>query len=399
MLVCSLYIHIPFCVHRCGYCDFNTYAGVEHLIPGYVQAVCSELEYLSEQSPRHLCIKTVYFGGGTPSLLSESHLENIITRINTYFSVVVPLEISLEANPGTVSRQYLDNIHSLGVNRISLGMQSAHSHELEMLERVHTFEVVRQAVEWSRSAGIDNLNLDLIFGLPAQTLSDWLESLQAAVDLQPEHLSLYALTLEPGTPMYRKVEKKLLPEPDGDLAADMYEAAGEMLSKAGFIQYEISNWARLDYIGELRACAHNLQYWRNLPYIGVGAGAHGYVHPYRIENIRSPAGYIGRLEHWQESHEAPGRFPSTPATDKLTRIDKEAEIGETMMTGLRLVNEGVSAKMFQWRFGISLQERFGKQIDRFISLGLLEWTEQPDQRLRLTTHGYLLGNQVFAEFI
>lgn len=399
MIFNSLYIHIPFCIHRCGYCDFNTYAGLQGLIPAYSQAVSSEIEHLSHSALELIPIHTIYFGGGTPSLVHENSLRDILTTINNHFYLTPSPEITLEANPGTVSEVYLKKIRNLGVNRISLGMQSANQDELALLERQHNYMDVVRAVDWSRKAGIKNLNLDLIYGLPDQQLKTWLISLEAALSLQPEHLSLYALTIEHGTPMQHKVETGILPEPDPDMAADMYEAASERLKESGYIQYEISNWARVNDSGELCSCKHNLQYWRNLPYLGVGAGAHGYINHYRTIDVATPGAYIRRMDNKSSVPEGINRFPCTPATIHLNSVDMDTEIGETMMMGLRLVLEGVSNHDFQQRFGISLQERFGIQIDRLISLGLLEWTETQGERLRLTNKGHLLGNQVFKEFI
>jgi oxygen-independent coproporphyrinogen-3 oxidase len=219
------------------------------------------------------------------------------------------------------------------------------------------------------------------------------------MSLQPEHLSLYALTLEHGTPMQDKVDNGMLPESDPDVAADMYEAASERLAAGGFVQYEISNWARVDNLAGLYSCEHNLQYWRNLPYLGVGAGAHGFINHYRTVDISTPGAYIKRMGDKSERNKARHLFPRTPATVKLNYVDEDAEIGETMMMGLRLVVEGISKHQFEHRFGINLQERFSAQIDRLISLGLLEWNSTQDERLRLTQKGHLLGNQVFREFI
>lgn len=395
----SLYIHIPFCKHRCGYCDFNTYAGLQRLIPAYVIAVEKEIAYLSHSAKEEITLKTIYFGGGTPSLLPENAVESILTRIKKHFNLLPNIEITIEANPGTVSKVYLRNIHRLGVNRISIGMQSADQGELKLLERQHSYTDVVRAVEWSRTAGITNINLDLIFGLPYQGLNSWLCAVDAALSLFPEHLSLYALTLEHGTPMKLKVETGILREPDQDLAADMYDAANERLADVGYIKYEISNWARIDNAGELNSCKHNLQYWRNLPYLGIGAGAHGFINHYRTVDISTPGAYIKRMGVKTEPINNHNLFPHTPATIELNSIDIDTEIGETMMMGLRLVLEGVSNKQFMQRFGISLSEKFGAQIDRLISLGLLEWDNTKDEILRLTKRGHLLGNQVFREFI
>jgi oxygen-independent coproporphyrinogen-3 oxidase len=396
----SLYIHIPFCLHRCGYCDFNTYAGLQELIPAYTQAICKEIALISGLVRDPYTLHTIYFGGGTPSLVPSSALKSILSVVRDNFSLSETPEITLEANPGTVSAEYLSEIQHLGINRISLGMQSASQSELTLLERQHTLEDVIRSVDWSKTAGIADVNLDLIFGLPGQSLSTWMISLETALSLQPEHLSLYALTLETGTPLQRKIESGLLDALDSDLAADMYEAAAKRLSEAGFIQYEISNWAMRTASGQYHACIHNLQYWRNLPYLGVGAGAHGYINQYRTVNVASPSGYIDRLKKYN-SFTAINQvqFSGTPVTIQCIPVDIDAEIGETMMMGLRLVQEGISASEFQQRFGVSLSDRFASQIQRLISLGLLEWVEAPDLRLRLTVKGRLLGNQVFMEFI
>jgi oxygen-independent coproporphyrinogen-3 oxidase len=395
----SLYIHVPFCTHRCGYCDFNTYAGLQRLIPAYSQAVAEEIEYLARESSERITISTIYFGGGTPSLLSNNNLENILKTIYDKCEILTSPEITIEANPGTISQQYLKNIHALGVNRLSLGMQSADPNELILLERQHSFEDVVNAVEWARSAGIDNINLDLIFGLPNQKINRWLNSIKAAVDLQPEHLSLYALTLEDDTPMHQKIEQGILPQLEDDLAADMYEMASELLSEAGYIQYEISNWARMKNPIEMYACEHNLQYWRNLPYIGVGAGAHGYIHHFRTVDVLTPGMYIKRMKDNHEIQSDRQSFPYTPATIEMTPIGFDEEIGETMMMGLRLLVEGISEAELQKRFGMSLESHFTEQINRLISFGFLEWIGGEDLKLRITKRGRLLGNQIFREFI
>ena len=254
-------------------------------------------------------------------------------------------------------------------------------------------------MSWARRAGFDNLNLDLIFGLPYQPLQSWQRSMELALGLHPEHVSLYALTLEHGTPLGHWAARGLLSEPDPDIAAEMYEWAMERLEHSGYEQYEISNWA-LIRDGQLLACRHNLQYWRNLPYLGLGAGAHGYAGGARTVNVLAPAAYIERLLAASEPGPEQGAlFPTTPATQSVQRIERQAEIGETMMTGLRLVQEGVSNRNFKQRFGQALQDVFPAQIERLVRLGLLEWGGDDYDRLRLTRPGRLLGNQVFVEFI
>lgn len=400
----SIYIHIPFCRHRCGYCDFNTYAGLDSLIPAYLAALQAEMAQLASAAPQRLPVHTIFFGGGTPSLLPASGIAALLKALEQNFNLLPELEITLEANPGTLTLPYLQELAALGVNRLSLGMQSARPEELRLLEREHRFEEVIQAVRWARQAGFQNLNLDLIYGLPEQTLAEWQFSLEQALRLQTEHLSLYALTLEHGTPFGAWARRGLLSEPDPEVAADMYEWARDRLAEAGFYHYEISNWARAPWNQTPAttenpgfACRHNLQYWRNLPYLGLGAGAHGYAAGRRTANVLSPQVYIQRLLEPADS--SPPPFPLTFASQSGETISSESEIGETMMMGLRLVREGVSCHTFRQRFGKELRASFGPQIERLTRLQLLEWAGDPPERLRLTRRGHLLGNQVFMEFL
>jgi oxygen-independent coproporphyrinogen-3 oxidase len=394
----SLYLHIPFCTHRCSYCDFNTYAGLENLIPGYARALCREVEYLGRSAGEPYPVHTIFFGGGTPSLLSPQQLAEILSVIARHFELLPGLEITLEANPGTISLPHLQSLRETGVNRLSLGMQSANPGELRLLERQHNYEDVAQGVRWARQAGFDNINLDLIFGLPYQSLESWQRNLEFALSLQPEHFSLYSLTLEHGTPMSHWVRRGLLSEPDPDLAAEMYEWSAERLAQTGFEQYEISNWARKDGQGRLLSCKHNLQYWHNEPYFGFGAGAHGFVAGFRTANVLSPAAYIQRCSSDVSSHrELP--FPQTLATVDVRQIDRVTEMGETMMMGMRLTGEGVSGKRFEARFRMTLQAAYEKQIRELENAGLLEWVGKDGDVLRLTPRGRLLGNRVFMEFV
>ena len=241
----SIYIHIPFCKHRCAYCDFNTYAGQEDSIPAYVKALINEIEFVGHRA-KQMTIHTVFFGGGTPSLLSALQFDSILKALHSAFTLTADAEISIEANPGTISPEKLTAIREAGINRISFGVQSANTEELRMLERIHDFFTVIEAVSTARKAGFDNLNLDLIYGLPEQTIASWQTTLQRIVDLHPEHISAYALTLEHGTPFGRWSSKGLLPLPDPDLAAEMYEYAEDFLESNGYVHYEISNWAKKD---------------------------------------------------------------------------------------------------------------------------------------------------------
>lgn len=396
----SIYLHIPFCRHRCGYCDFNTYAGLDDLIPAYVQALCREIRYLAENCGRKPPIHTIFLGGGTPSILPAGEIAKIINRLNQDFDILEGIEITMEANPGKLTYDYLKSLYELGINRISLGMQSANPGELLLLERQHEYHQIANAVSLVRKAGFKNYSLDLIFGIPYQTLESWQLSLELGLSLGPDHLSLYSLTIEPGTPLENWVTKGLLSEPDQDLSAEMYEWASEFLNERGFEQYEISNWARRDEVNGLLTCQHNLQYWRNFPYLGLGAGAHGYADGKRTANVRSPRVYTQKLLARDEKDNQNNlSFPMTPATASVVTIDRSEEIKETMMMGLRLTEEGISQKEFQARFGATLEYVFDTQIDDLIGAGLLEWDRMTNDHLKLTPRGRLLGNQVFLRFI
>lgn len=390
----SIYIHIPFCTHRCGYCDFNTYAGIEALIPVYIDAICNEIDSVSRAMDSKLKVHTIYFGGGTPSLVPVSEYERVFQTLDRNFALADLVEVSLEANPGTLTLAYLNDLRSLGVNRLSIGMQTADADELRILERIHTLEDVLQSVKWARMARFDNLNLDLIYGMPSQDHASWQRSLECALEMQPEHLSLYALTLEHGTPMQIKVERGLLDEPDVDEAADMYEWSMARLDLADYRHYEISNWAKIKPDNISYQCNHNLQYWRNRNYLGFGAGAHGYAQGVRLANVNHPNEYIQRCRMSGEY-----TFPISPASISAHEVNQREDIGETMMMGLRLVHEGVSNQVFKNRFGISLIEMFGRQIDALVRKGLLEWIGVDKDVLCLTRRGCLMGNQVFMEFI
>lgn len=433
----SIYIHIPFCTHRCAYCDFNTYAGQEEMIPAYVDALVEEINYVGRQLrdfetrdyetkrlSDYSTIGTIFFGGGTPSLLSPQQFASILKSIRANFTLTEDAEISIEANPGTVMEEALRQLHGLGINRISFGVQSANAFELNMLERTHSFFDVIEAVTSARKAGFENLNLDLIYGLPEQTLQTWQTTVKRILDLHPEHISAYALTLEHGTPFGRWAKKGLLPLPNPDLAAEMYEWASETLEANGYEQYEISNWAKsirntqyavsssfiLD--NSSFACRHNLQYWRSLPYLAFGAGAHGYADGYRYSNVLRIKTYIERLTEYAV-RSTQYAFPLSLAVVNHHKQTLQDDMSEFMINGLRLTREGVSGDEFEQRFGKKLQDAFGKEIDELLKLGLLERVDSPlllrdreaprrgglGVRLRLTPRARLLGNQAFIRFV
>jgi oxygen-independent coproporphyrinogen-3 oxidase len=370
----ALYLHVPFCRRRCNYCDFNTYAGLEALFAPYVAALVQEIR----QTGQGERAATLFFGGGTPSVLPLDLVTDLVAACHGAFAIDVDAEISLEANPGTLNQADLDALRRLGINRLSLGLQSSHPDELALLGRLHTFEQARQAVSMARAAGFDNLSLDLIYGLPRQSLEAWAATLQAALTFAPDHLSAYCHTVEQDTPLAAWVASGQVPAPDPDLAADMYELAESVLERAGLRHYEISNWARPG-----RECRHNLVYWRNGAYLGLGAGAHSYRHGRRWWNVLAPDAYIARLQAGKSSQAG------------VEEIDPALAMGETMMLGLRL-REGVSARVFRERFGRELAQVYGQALDELTAAGLVEWD---GRRVCLTARGRLLGNQVFARFL
>ncbi len=395
----SIYLHIPFCSVRCAYCDFNTYSGLEQLIPAYLAALQAEIDGVGSAIGPRAEVHTVFFGGGTPSLLPPKEAAGLVSRLRRNFTVREDCEVTFEANPESASDEFLGAVRTAGATRLSLGVQSAQPRELQFLDRHHTFAGAGLAVARARRAGFASINLDLIYGLPGQTLAHWADTLQRTLALEPDHLSLYALTLEHGTPLRARFEAGDIAGPDPDLAAEMYEAAAESLTAAGFTQYEISNWARDDVTAGVNgagripshACRHNLQYWRNLPYLGLGAGAHGYALGWRYSNVLSPRAYIERLR-------SSGSFapPCSPAAAERRKIDRETEIGETMMMGLRLTGEGIAHRRYRDRFSESMGERFSRELVELEASGLLL---DDGESLRLTERGRLLGNRVFAAFL
>jgi oxygen-independent coproporphyrinogen-3 oxidase len=385
----SLYLHIPFCARRCTYCDFNTTGGKQALIPSYLDALLHEIEWYAKRIHPTEVVKSIYFGGGTPSLLEPAQIGRILSTIREYFYLLNSVEITLEANPGTISCDFLKSIHEVGVNRLSMGVQSADNVELNMLGRLHNWDDVIHCVNWARNSNFENISLDLIYGLPEQTMAKWSTTLEKVLDLFPQHLSLYSLTLEPGTVLSRRVATGLLKKVDDDLAADMLEFAMCRLKNAGYLQYEISNWALANKDRRFES-VHNKQYWKNLPYIGFGAGAHSCYHHYRFSNVRRIQAYINRMNQIDDNN----LFSPSVVEKKLILI--EEQMRDTMLLGLRMTDEGVSLKGFKKRFGKAAEDVFGKEIQKLETAGLIE---KSDSFIRLTKRGRMIGNQAFVHFV
>lgn len=381
----SIYIHIPFCEYICTYCAFNTYLD-DDLIEPYVDAVVSEVEYIGRAQPG-LSVYTVFYGGGTPGILSLSQVARIQAALENFFDLGSLQEVTLETNPENVTFEYAAGLRDLGVNRLSIGMQSAIQRELELYGRQHSPEAVVQAVENARSADFRNISLDVIFGTPGQAIADWQRTLDFAAGMKPENVSLYGLELHGGTPLTIAIQSGQLTLPDDDVTVAMYELAGSVLKTAGFQQYEISNWAQPGYESQ-----HNIQYWRNLPYLGIGAGAHGYAAGKRTIVKRAPSRYIDSF------NDVPSglTFPRTPATSKIVPVSQEDEISETIMMGMRMTQEGIDRRRFAARFGVDIYSLKQAAIDKHVQSGLLELTETT---LRLTEEGRLISNFVLVDLI
>jgi len=376
----GLYLHIPFCRRKCLYCDFVSFAGEEGLWQGYRDVLLGQVARLPTWPGEPLQPRTLYVGGGTPSLWPASWLAQLASAARAV-GLQPEAEMTIEANPGTVDLAGLAALREAGFNRLSLGVQSASDAALRLLGRIHTFAEAELAVTWARQAGFDNLSLDLIYGLPGQSLADWGRGLQRTVELGSEHLSAYALSLEAGTPLAEAVAAGELPAPDPDLQADMYELAEEALDAAGFVHYEISNWARRSHDGRLLSCQHNLIYWRNEPYLGLGAGAHSFLFGQRFAYTGDLRAYIGA---------GPAQAPAF-----VESIPPDLEMAETAILGLRLV-EGLERQRFRDRFGQDPCERFGPVVAWAQEQGLLEVTPAV---MRLTRRGRLLSDELFQRLL
>ena len=380
----GLYVHIPFCTAKCGYCDFNSYANHEHLIPTYAETLVAEAQ-LWREALRGRSVETVFFGGGTPSLNPVDEMSRILAGLRECFDIASDAEVSLEANPGSLGEEYLRGLRYLGFNRLSIGVQSFDDTELVALDRIHTADDARAAFRAARNAGFDNVNIDLIYGLPEQPLSSWRRTLDEALALSPEHLSLYALTVEEGTPLARDVARGRVRPTDPDAQADQYEYTQDRLAAARYEHYEISNWARKG-----RRCAHNLIYWQHREYLGLGAGAHSFLDGKRFSTVLLPNRYAELVD--ASAAAGDGRMQHVITGETLTA---ETAASDAMILGLRLV-EGVALDDFRARFGRTIDGAFEPVLREFEANGIVE---RSATHVRLTRRGRLLSNELFQRLL
>ena len=374
----ALYIHIPFCLRKCAYCDFASYPGMLKGAQAYLEALTLELHAQAERFAA--CrVKTVFIGGGTPTLLSAAQIQQLLRDARACFPFAPDAEITMEGNPGTLTAENLAGSREAGVNRLSLGMQAAQDRLLEMLGRIHRLRDVEEAVRLARAAGFDNLNLDLIYGLPGQSQDDWLATLQTALSLSPEHLSCYALIVEEGTRLALALQEgRLAPLPDEETERAMYAAAIDTAEGAGFLQYELSNFALPGF-----ECRHNLIYWECEPYLGVGCAAHSYMEGRRFGNTDHVGTYLAALRA--------GRS----AENTCEVLAREERIFERAMLGLRLTR-GLDEARFARDFGVTPAAYWGAKLERLIGAGLLI---RQGNYLRLTRRGMDVQNAVLVELM
>ncbi len=377
----ELYIHIPFCVKKCGYCDFLSMPADDDVKARYVSQLINEIRAQSSAYGDYH-ITSIYFGGGTPSILKGTAIASIMSAIYECWYVDASAEITIECNPGTVTENKFGMYKASGINRVSIGLQSVHDAELKLLGRIHNFEDFLNTYQYARDAGIENINVDLMSGLPRQTTADWEETLRRVVMLKPEHISAYSLIIEEGTAfygMYGTAEgKKLLPDEDTD--REMYHRTRELLEKKGYKRYEISNYAREGF-----ECRHNIGYWTGAEYLGLGLGASSFIKRHRFHNENDLATYLD----YDFSSDV------TMIYQDLEKLRTEDAMSEFMFLGLRMI-QGVSGEEFARRFGLNMFDVFDMPIFKNRKNGLLE---VDGSQVRLTQRGLDLANVVMRDFI
>ncbi|KXZ40092.1 oxygen-independent coproporphyrinogen-3 oxidase [Alkalithermobacter thermoalcaliphilus JW-YL-7 = DSM 7308] len=370
----GLYIHIPFCIRKCNYCDFVSYEITSEKREKFIKNIIKEMKLYSDIDK---VISSIFIGGGTPTILNEIELEYILSSIGKYFKIKKDAEITIESNPGTLSKEKLKVLYSLGVNRLSIGLQAYQDKHLRLLGRIHTFKEFEENFQNAVEAGFENINVDLMFSLPDQTINEWVETLQKVVSLNPKHISAYSLIIEEGTKLYDIYESNKI-NIDENLDRKMYYFAKKYLKENGYKQYEISNFAKDGY-----ECKHNIIYWKTKEYIGLGPSAHSYLNGIRFSNFACLDRYCKELEKGNK-----------PIQEKIKLTEKE-KLEETIFMGLRM-NEGIDMEKINKKFGIDFIKIYGETINKLIEKGYIKLN---NNNISLTDKGIDLSNKVFIEFL
>lgn len=377
-MVKALYIHIPYCIKKCPYCDFNSYAGTNGINKNFIAALKEEIFLRSGEMGLYQ-IKSIFFGGGTPTIFLPDEISDILNFCLKRFLIASDCEISIEANPGTINHEYLEILQKNGFNRLSIGCQSFNDNLLKKIGRIHNCRDNFESIITAQKAGFENISLDLMFGLPAQTLEVWKETLRSALQFKPTHLSIYNMIVEQNTPYNDQLQRGELSLPSEELQLAMYETAIEELSQNAYEHYEISNFAKEGY-----ECLHNKVYWNNNEYLGVGPGAASFLNGIRTKNVLLPDKYIHTILNKKE----------LPVYE-IEKLEHKKRIGETIMLGLRMLG-GINLYDFEKKFGKILNSEFADKIKRLCNEQLLEYD---GRRMKLTHRGLLYSNEVFMEFI
>lgn len=390
----GVYIHIPFCKSKCYYCDFNSYSGMEHLAGSYFNALFSEIRNRAKDIEGRP-VRSIFIGGGTPSLADPGYITELLEICAKHMQIRSDAEISMESNPGTLTYDRLKSYRAAGINRLSIGLQAWQDRLLKELGRIHNRQQYIDNLDAAYRAGFRNINTDLIFGLPGQTIDDWTETLESVMQLNVSHISCYDLKIEEGTVFGDRLDAGLLIPADDELDRQMYHYAIETLAMKGFRHYEISNFAREGY-----ECRHNLIYWKALEYAGFGAGAHSYLNGMRFSNVKGAGEYIDGVDKTY-AHRSQRPIPHGELQfidhGETQFIDDHAAMSEFMILGLRLT-DGIYEMEFEERFGRTLKSVYGGELEKLLGKGLLIYNEK-EGCIRLSDIGLDFANQVFMEFI
>lgn len=381
MMTAGLYIHIPFCLKKCGYCDFYSIRAGPNQIDAFMAACIDEIGFYHEHPIfSQAKFQTIYFGGGTPSILSAVQINCLLEKIHNTFSFMPNYEFTIEANPETLSLEKLDAYHAIGINRLSLGVQSFHDRELKILDRIHSATQAIKSIDWAYHAGFDNINLDLIFAIPGQTLSQWQDNLNQAIMLAPQHLSLYGLTVEEETPLQRQLKNGKLKKVDEEIEREMYLWNIETLREAGYAQYEISNFSRLG-----RECRHNQSYWQGSPYLGIGPSAHSFWEQHRQWNVASLRDYLTLVSQ--------GNQPISGSE----ALSCNQSMLESIYLSLRTAR-GIDIRQFEERFQLSFFQKFEPMLDALGRLAKEKLFRHDANRFQLTPAGFVLFDEICQRF-